>query len=165
MYLIRLTIDRMQRGRAANHLLPLIAGFGLAVLLSGCAGGVAASATAGSSIPGLFGASLLDIRSQTDIKLSAANFVTVKTNVAGRCRGFALLGLITIVPPKFNTAMDRLYARAQMQTGKPQTLANVIIEKTSSYWILFSLPQYSVRASVVEFVPEPVSTNVAAPPH
>jgi hypothetical protein len=126
-----------------------IAGLGLAMLLTGCAG-VAASSVL-SVLPGV---SSVDLRNQTNVKLSEGNFVLVKTNVVGQSRGFALLGIITIVPAEFNTAFNRLYAQAGMESGKSQTLTDVAVEKTGSYWILFSLPRCVVRADVVEFVPE-----------
>ena len=97
--------------------------------------------------------SALEIHNQTQVKLTEGNFVTVKTNVVGQARGFSLLGFISLVPARFQTAMDRLYTKAEMKTGKPQVLGNVIMEKTSAYWILFSIPRVSVRADVVEFGP------------
>jgi hypothetical protein len=126
-----------------------IAGFGLATLLTGCAG--VATSSFFSSLPGV---SSQDLRNQTDVKLSEGNFVLVKTNVVGQSRGFSLLGIITIVPAEFNTAFSRLYSQAGMESGKAQTLADVAVERTGSYWILFSLPRCTVRADVVEFVPE-----------
>jgi hypothetical protein len=48
--------------------------------------------------------------------------------------------------------MNRLYSHAEMQTGRSQTLGNLIMEKSSTYLILFSIPRVSVRADVVEFV-------------
>ena len=56
--------------------------------------------------------------------------------------------------------MVRLYTKAQMQSGRPQTLGNVVMEKTSAYWILFSIPRVSVRADVVEFTPNRPMTLV-----
>jgi hypothetical protein len=131
----------------------------LAVLLTGCAG-VAMSPL----MSGLPGVSSLDLRNQTNVKLSEGNFVLVKTNVVGQSRGFALLGIITIVPAQFNTAFSRLYSQAGMEAGKPQTLADVVVEKTGSYWILFSLPRCIVRADVVEFVPETKAKSASDPP-
>jgi hypothetical protein len=145
-----------------NRMLRLIASLGSAALLCGCAG-AAASMSAGSSLLTLPGATSLDIRENTDVRLSEGNFVLVKTNVVGECRGFALLGLITIVSPQFNTAAGRLYGNAAMQPGKPQTLANIMMERTSSYWILFSIPKWSIRADVIEFFPGKGAKDDAGP--
>jgi len=98
-------------------------------------------------------ASSLEIHNQTELRLTEGNFSVMKTNVVGDARGFALLGFITLVPARFETAMGRLYSKAEMQTGQPQTLGNLIVEKTSAYWILFSIPRVSVRADLLEFTP------------
>jgi hypothetical protein len=136
---------------------------GLAAMTSGCAG-LAASAIPSSLLPSSPNAAALEIHNQTDVKLTEANFVTAKTNVIGQCKGFSLFGIITLVPARFTIAMDRLYAGAQMQTGRAQTLADVIVEKTSSYWILFSIPRVTVRADVVEFVPSSAELSIPTPP-
>jgi hypothetical protein len=124
----------------------------LVALVAGCAGAAA------TQLPSTFSsmnpsASSLEIHNQTELKLSEGNFSVVKTNVVGQARGFALLGFITLVPARFQTAMDRLYSKAEMQSGQPQTLGNLIVEKTSAYWILFSIPHVSVRADLLEFTP------------
>jgi hypothetical protein len=139
----------------------IIALLGLALLAGGCA--------SVATMPSMFGSlnpnsSSLEIHSQTDVKLTEGNFMVMKTNVVGQSRGFSLLGFITLVPARFQTAMDRLYAKAEMQDGKPQTLGNVIMEKTSAYWILFSIPRVSVRADVVEFMPDTATIILPHPP-
>ena len=80
--------------------------------------------------------SSVDLHSQTSVKLDQANFIVIKTNVVGQCKGFALLGFIGISPARFTTAMNQLYAKAEMQTGKPQSLANVVVERSSAYLVL-----------------------------
>jgi hypothetical protein len=87
------------------------------------------------------------------VKLDEANFIMVKTNVTGQCKGFALLGLITLSPARFITAMDRMYGAADVHVGRPQTLVNVVAERSSSYYVLFSIPHVQIRADVVEFIP------------
>ncbi len=67
-----------------------------------------------------------DLYTGTAVKLEQANFVTLKTNVVGMDKGFALFGIITLVPARFSLAMDKLYGQAEMRTGRPQTLANVV---------------------------------------
>jgi hypothetical protein len=70
-----------------------------------------------------------------------------------------LLGFITLVPAKFSTALNRCYQQAALEAGKPQMLINVVMEKNNSYWILFAVPEVSVRADVVEFVPAESSAD------
>jgi hypothetical protein len=106
--------------------------------------------------------SAMQSESLTSVKLAEGNFVLVKTNVVGRSKGFALLGLIPLVTASSGKAMDRLYAQAEFEVGRPQTLAHIVTDRSGSYFILFSLPQVNIRADVVEFRPSfPVgpSTN------
>ena len=138
----------------------IIALFGLVLLSAGCASMGTMSTTLSELNPNT---SSLEIHNQTDVKLTEGNFEVVKTNVVGQARGFALLGFINIVPARFQTAMDRLYVKASMETGKPQTLGNLIVEKTSAYWILFSIPRVSVRADVVEFTPDAATIILPRP--
>jgi Family of unknown function (DUF6567) len=100
---------------------------------------------------GLREASPFHLHDETSVQLSKDNFAVVKANVSGRCQGFKLLGFITIVPAPVNKAMDRMYAAAALAPGRPQAIANVMFERTSGYFVLFSIPKVEVRANVVEF--------------
>jgi hypothetical protein len=130
-------------------------------LLTGCAALAPLSSiiTAPSS-----GTPPLQVHEQTSVKLAQDNFVLVKTNVVGRSRGFSLLGLITIYPATLSKAMNRLYVAAQMREGRPQTVAHLVVEQTSSYYILFGIPEVDARADIVEFQPEPRGPTPFAPP-
>ena len=128
----------------------LLATLGLAALASGCAG---ASALSAASVIGSPNAAALEIHNNTDVRLQEKNFIVVKTNVMGQSSGFSLLGILTIVPAKFTKAMNRLYAQADMQPGRPQTLVNLVMEKDATFYILFSLPRTAIRADVIEFIP------------
>jgi hypothetical protein len=121
------------------------------LLMSGCA----ALLPAGSMVGPLLGATPpLQVTDLTNVKLARDNFVLVKANVVGRSKGFSLLGFITICPATVTTAMNRLYAAAQMRPGEPQTMAHLTVERSSSYWVLFGIPQVEVRADVVKFIPK-----------
>lgn len=122
----------------------------LAMLLGGCA----AAPLLPTATSLLNGPANSDFHSGTSIRLERANFVTVKTNAVGQARGWSLFGVLTMAPARLGTAMDRLYISAEMQAGRPQTLANVMAERSSSFYILFSVPRVTVRADVVEFVPK-----------
>jgi hypothetical protein len=104
-----------------------------------------------------------EVHQQTDVRLEQNNFMLVRTNVYGQCKGFALLGIITMVPATLTKAVDRLYASAQMSPYHPQAVANVIIERSSSYWILFSIPKVEVHADVVEFRQPPPTNQLVTP--
>lgn len=121
-----------------------------ASLLTGCA----ALAPLSSLVSAPTGPPPLQVHEETTVRLARDNFHLVRTNVLGRSRGFSLLGIITIIPPTLTKAMNRLYSGAEMQAGRPQTVAHLVIEQTSSYYILFGIPEIDVRADIVEFEPE-----------
>jgi hypothetical protein len=136
------------------------------ILLVGCLliSGCAALAPAGSSVSPLLGPSPpMQITQQTSVKLARDNFVLVKTNVLGRSKGFSLLGLITICPATMTEAMTRMYAAAQMRPGKPQTVAHLTVERSSSYWVLFGIPNVDVRADIVQFIPKAKTSERVKP--
>src|SRR5688500_7343293 len=73
----------------------------------------------------------------TEVKQSEANFRVVKANAIGTAKGFKILGIIGIKPSSYSKAMTQLYANSPMTEGRAQTWANVVYEKSSSYYILF----------------------------
>lgn len=142
---------------SVRHKLPALATFSALAALAVFAGGCAAVAPISSAVGSLNPSATLQIYNATELRLQQKNFVVVKSNVIGQSKGFALLGIITMVPAKFNTAMNRLNAQADLTPGTPRALANLVLEKDSSYWILFSIPRTSIRADVVEFTDIPHS--------
>jgi hypothetical protein len=124
----------------------------LAWLLGGCAAAPLLP-TASTLLPS--STTSADFHSGTTVKLEQSNFVMVRTNVTGESKGFALLGLLTISPARVGTAMDRLYGAADLRTNRAQTLVNVVAERSSTYYFLYSKPRVTIRADVVEFVPSP----------
>jgi hypothetical protein len=87
------------------------------------------------------------------VKLVEGNFITIRTNVVGFSKGFKLLGFITLHPATVDKAMDRMYAHAQAQEGRPETFAHLVVEHSGIYVILFSIPKVTVRADLIEFLP------------
>ncbi len=138
---------RQKAGALVLRVLMLVAA---CVLMTGCAAVVPFS----SLLSGLqSGPPPQQIHDETRVDLFRDDFVLVRTNVIGQCKGFSLLGLITIVPATVTKATSRMYASAQMQPGEPQTPAHLIIEQTSSYYILFGIPKVTVSADIVAFRP------------
>jgi hypothetical protein len=88
----------------------------------------------------------------TEVNLAQRNYRVVRTNVAGTSRGFALLGLITVKPPDAIEALARLYEAGGIAEGNAIALINVLQQSSAPYFILFSLPEITFRADVVEFV-------------
>lgn len=91
----------------------------------------------------------------TEVQLVGNNYRVLQTNVVAKSGGFKLLGLISIKSPSYVVAMSRLYAKAQVEEGSPQALANVVHETGGLNFILFSLPKIRVRADLVEFTDIP----------
>ena len=126
----------------------------LAALAGGCA---AMTALPLGSMLGSPNSSALNVYHTTETRLDQRNFVVLKTNVVGQTSGFSLLGVVTIVPAKFTTAMRRLYTHAGLAPGQSQTIVNMNINQDSTYLVLFSIPRTYVSGDVVEFI----STNSA----
>jgi hypothetical protein len=145
-----------------NQRLPaFLALLGLAALTGGCA---AVSTLPVASMLGSPNEAALEIHNNTDVRLQEKNFIVIRTNVMGESSGFSLLGVLTIVPAKFTTAMSRLYVQAEMQPGRPQSLVNLVMEKDATYYILFSLPRTAIRADVIEFIPATPTDLQPRPP-
>ena len=121
-----------------------------AALLCGCAAAIPAA----SSGTGLLGHQSASAHTQTSVSLAEGNFSVIKTNVVGSSKGFSLLGVIPIYPATVTKAMGRLYAQADMQEGGPKTMAHLVIEHSSMYLLLFSIPETTARADIVEFHPK-----------
>jgi hypothetical protein len=133
---------------------------GVCLALTGCAALPVAlpfGATALTSGTGL------EVHSDAEVKLTEANFVLVRTNACGTSKGFQLFGFLTIVSPKYSVAMGRLYAQAGVREGRPQTIVHLTLQRSSDYFLLFSIPELIVNADVVEFVPRP-SPPRSSPP-
>ena len=120
------------------------------LLLNGCAAALPLTSMIGSP---LNNPPPLQVHEQTAVTLDRDNFEIVHTNAYGRSRGFALFGIFTIVPATLTTAVKRLYASAEVPVGQPQTLAHLIIERSSSYYLLFSIPKVEVLADIIEYRP------------
>ena len=85
------------------------------------------------------------------MQLFGNNYRVLQTTIVAKSGGFKLLGFFTIKSPSYVKAVSRLYARAGVEEGRPQTLANVVYETGGLNVILFSLPKIRVRADLVEF--------------
>jgi len=90
--------------------------------------------------------------SVTKVELAGKNYEMAKINATGRSFGFNLLGIIPIVPTRYDDAMGDLYSRNVVDPkNKALALTNVTQEKSCLYLILFSIPRLTVRADIVEF--------------
>ena len=95
----------------------------------------------------------------TQVNLEKNNYKMVKPNATGASSGFFLFGIVGITAPQHTIAMSRLYDNAGLKEGGAYALSNVVEEVTSSYFILFSVPTYRVRADIVEFIDTKENSN------
>ncbi len=133
----------------ALKLLPII------WLLDGCAAALPALPALSGLIPP---SENPQIQTTTSVNLSKKNFKLIKANVSGQSVGFSLLGIFTLKSAEYEEAITQLYRSAGFSEGKPQVLANVMHQQTSTYFILFSLPKITVRADIIEFT-DPLGTS------
>src|SRR5262245_11347519 len=105
------------------------------------------------SLPsGSSGGGQTSVLTLTEVHLAQRNYRVVRTNVTGTSRGFALLGIITLKPPDATEAFASLYQAGDLAEGHAFALINVMQHSSAPYFILFSLPEITFRADVVEFV-------------
>ncbi len=62
----------------------------------------------------------------TSVNLAEHNYRIVKTNVTGTSRGFALLDLITGLPPDYTEAFAQLSQAGGISEGKTLALVNIV---------------------------------------
>ena len=62
----------------------------------------------------------------TSVNLAEHNYRIVKTNVTGTSRGFALLDLITVLPPDYTEAFAQLSQAGGISEGKTLALVNIV---------------------------------------
>lgn len=113
----------------------------------------------------------IGVLNSTHVTLTGDNYTILEKNVVAKSKGFKLLGLISLRSASYTEAMSRLYAKANVEQGHPQALANVVYESTSSFFILFSIPKVTIRADLIEFTgtgfadeEQPMSVRVRGEP-
>jgi hypothetical protein len=88
----------------------------------------------------------------TSVGLTQNNYRVIKAGAMGESGGFKLLGIIPITSPNYAVAKQRLYdSVGEPLTGRAIALANQTEDRSSLYLILFSIPQVTITADVVEF--------------
>jgi TctA family transporter len=124
--------------------------------LTGCAAAIPALPLLSGLFPAPIGTEVL---TTTQVNLSRQNFKIVKANAIGSSVGFSFLGLIPLKSPSYNEAITKLYQHAGVSEGKAQTLANVVHENNTTYFILFALSKITMRADVIEFTANTLPVN------
>ena len=89
---------------------------------------------------------------QTGVSLTGNNYKLIKAGAMGKSSGFYLLGFIPIVSPTYSQAKSSLYRNVgESVTGRSIALANQTEDRSALYVILFSIPQVTITADMVEF--------------
>ncbi len=93
-------------------------------------------------------------KKRRDVDLSKAKYEVVRTNVVGTSTGFAMaLGIITIKSASYVDAINDLYSKARLGGGE-YIMVEVMEEKSSLQFLLFSFPKIQIRANLVEIIEE-----------
>ena len=87
---------------------------------------------------------------RTSVNLTQANFRIVAPNASGKSRGFSLL-FFPIIPPRHTKALASLYSQAGVEKGKAMALVNVAKERSSAWFVLFSIDELTVCGDIIEF--------------
>jgi hypothetical protein len=109
---------------------------------TGCAAAVPALPVLSGLLSAPGGTQLL---TNTVVNLSRQNFKIARANAIGS-EGFSFLGLIPLKSARYDEAIAKLYEHAGVSEEKAQALANAVHENSSAYFILFALPEITVRA-------------------
>ena len=137
---------------------------GVCLLLSGCTAALPVS----SSLSSLLGGNPpTDLHEQTECQTVAGQLRAGEDQRGGPEQGIQPAGLRYDCPGYVEPGDEPNVASPQMRLDGAQTVANVIVEHSSSYWILFGIPKVEVHADVVEFRPQAAAGQQGKPlpPH
>jgi hypothetical protein len=90
--------------------------------------------------------------------LTKKNYKVVKVGAKGESSGFRLLGFIPFSSPTMSEAKEGLYSSVGTTLeGKAIALVNQTEDRSSMYFILFSIPKITITADVIEYLDEPAT--------
>lgn len=86
------------------------------------------------------------------VNLSMNNYKIIKAAAMGESTGFRLLGIIPFASPTYSEAKAALYSSVgQNMEGRAIALVNQTEDKSTNYFILFSLPRITITADIIEY--------------
>jgi hypothetical protein len=88
----------------------------------------------------------------SSIELTKINHRMLKSNLVGKSYGGNLLGIFPVALPRYNEAMDQIYAQAGNLDGKKIVLANATMERNALWLILFTVRTLTVRTDIAEIL-------------
>ncbi len=107
------------------------------------------------ALTGCVSSSKVDLRQSTStaVSLSGKNYKLIQGGATGRSYGFWLLGVLPVASPHYASARRDLYEKVdEPLTGRSVALANTMEDRSTSFWLLFSVPKLTVTADVIEFI-------------
>lgn len=93
--------------------------------------------------------------SPPSVVLAGNNYKMLKPNIVGTSRGLTLIGLLHVWEPTRVAALSKVHRDARLEPGRPQTLCNVVVDRTMTDLVLFQIPAVTVRADAIEFTGPP----------
>ena len=88
----------------------------------------------------------------SSVELAKVNHRMIKSNLVGKSYGGNLLGILPVALPRYNEAMDQIYAQAGNLDGKKTVLANATMERNALWLILFTVRTLTVRTDIAEIL-------------
>ena len=88
----------------------------------------------------------------SSIELAKINHRMLKSNLVGKSYGGNLLGIFPVALPRYNEAMDQIYAQAGNLDGKKIVLANATMERNALWLILLTWRTLTVRTDIAEIL-------------
>ena len=90
--------------------------------------------------------------SSKSVDLRGNNFKVVKAGAVGTSYGFRLLGIFPFASPHYATAQRQLWdSLNEPKSGRSLALTDEKQDRSTAYFILFSLPKITLTADIVEF--------------
>jgi hypothetical protein len=88
----------------------------------------------------------------SSVELAKVNHRMLKSNLVGSSYGANLLGIFPVALPRYNEAMDQIYAQAGNLDGKKIVLANATMERNALWLILLTWRTLTVRTDIAEIL-------------
>lgn len=91
-----------------------------------------------------------------DITIDRDDCKLICGRAQGESKGFKLLGLISLKSPSESDALAAMYDNARSRgaklEGESVTFANTSIERSSNYFILWSMPAIKISGDAVQYM-------------
>ena len=90
------------------------------------------------------------------LRVDTTDCKVVCARATGESTGLKILGLIPVKDPSESKAVELMYQNVQDRgakiEGETRFFANTAIERSSKYYVLFSIPKVTVSGDLVQYV-------------